>query len=74
MRATTFAFGLWRDFSLPAARLQHFCDHPAAKLTTIQQQSRSVTGQNSPLCGWSLALDIRTGHRTGAASRQGHKK
>jgi hypothetical protein len=69
MRATTFAFGLRHDFSLPTARLQHFCHHPAANLTTVQDKSRSVIGQNSPLCGWSLALGIRTGHRTAAASR-----
>jgi hypothetical protein len=35
---TTFAFVLWRDFSAPAARLQHFCHHPAANLTTVQEQ------------------------------------
>jgi hypothetical protein len=74
MRATTFAFGLWRDFPLPAAQLQHFCHQPAANLTTVQEQSRSVTGQNSPWCGWSLALGIRAGHRTGPRSGRGHKK
>jgi hypothetical protein len=73
MRATTFALGLWRDLSLPSARLQHFCHHPAANLTTVQEQSRSLTGQNSPLCGWSLALGFQAATVPRPRSGQGHK-